>query len=107
MSQTPENWDQPIHAKGLPWRFILLPLELALVFALVWWIYSSMLTPQPVWQLNYIYGTRWNTSWVGGVRPFGVSTSASDGNAELWNLLSGKVEAAFWIRGKEVEIDAY
>src|SRR5204863_5653396 len=106
INQIHESWNQPSKEKGLPWRFILLPLELALVFAVVWWVYTSMLTPVPVWQLNALVGTRWGSkSSEGGALTFGVDTY--DKKAHLSNILTGKKEATFDIGALQVESDAY
>lgn len=96
MPQTPETWEQSSPEPGLPWRIILVPLELAIVFAAVFWVYN--LTPHPERTHTYSLEGTWLT-----FEHSDFSICAYQGRINVWDLVEGREIASLpnQLRGLE------
>jgi hypothetical protein len=101
------DWEQPPPRSGLPWQLILIPLELALVFAVGWWFYLLTLTPQPIREYNAVHeaGTELQLPWIGGIPVFKLW--GKDGQAIIWDMGRESKLATVDTKLKELKSGAY
>lgn len=102
MNRSPETWEQPPSRAGLPWQFILIPLELAVVFVVVWWIGSLF----PRSAREHILPSQGLTlAHLNESNPYLIE--AYQGTVSVWDGTQGTQPVAFRPQLKGLEVAAY